>query len=93
MIGYQPDDRKKLIDTYMTAFQNAFGYYPATSVSWMIDPLSLAYLQQKYGVSVQEITREQWGTDSYTIYGGPPHYPYKPSQNWAIVPDPQSNLP
>ena len=93
LIGYQPDDRKKLIDTYMAASQNAFGDYPTTTVSWMIDPLSLAYLQQKYGVSVQEITREQWGTDSYTIYGGPPHYPYKPSQNWAIVPDPQSNLP
>ena len=31
--------------------------------------------------------REQWGTDSYTLYGGPPHYPYPASKNWLMVPD------
>jgi hypothetical protein len=31
------------------------------------------------------------GVDSYTLYGGPVHYPYYPSQNWALVPAAQNN--
>jgi hypothetical protein len=31
------------------------------------------------------------GVDSYTLYGGPAHYPYYPSQNWALVPSQQNN--
>ncbi len=86
-VGYQPADRIKLIDQYMLEFKNVFGSYPTTTVAWMIDPQSLQYLADKYHVTAHEITREQWGTDSYTLYGGPVHYPYFPSKNWALIPD------
>lgn len=93
LIGYQPSDRKRLIDTYMDAFHVTFGTYPDTTVAWMIDPVSLQYLQDTYQVKMHEITREQWGTDSYTLYGGSPEYPYIPSKNWALIPDPGAKMP
>lgn len=93
LIGYEPNDRKKLIDTFMTAFHATFGTYPDTTVAWMIDPVSLQYLQDTYQVKLHEITREQWGTDSYTLYGGSPEYPYTPSKNWALIPDPSAKMP
>jgi len=86
LIGYPQEDRRALIDTYMSAFDELFGEYPSYTVAWMIDPWSLNYLRQSYGVKVHQITREQFGTDSYTLYGGPPHLPYFPSPNWALVP-------
>lgn len=91
LIGYTPQDRKKLIDTYMAKFKEVFGSYPKTTVGWMIDPVSLQYLGQTYGIHVHELTREQWGTDSYTLYGGPPHYPYYPSPQWALIPTASSS--
>jgi hypothetical protein len=86
LIGYTPAERIKLIDTYMTTFKQQFGQYPMTTTAWMMDAGSLRYLREKYGVLVHEITREQWGTDSYTLDGGPPHLPYWPSDQWAMVP-------
>lgn len=86
LVGYVQDDREKLIDTYMSNFKKFFGYYPTTTVAWLVDTYSLGYLRQKYGVLAHEITREQWNTDAITLYGGPPHYPYFPSPNWGIVP-------
>lgn len=87
LVGYSDKDRLKIIDTYMNKFHQIFNYYPDFSVAWMIDPSSLQYLKSKYGVLIHQITREQLGTDSYTLDGGPVHYPYFPSQNWALIPD------
>ncbi|MCL4397669.1 hypothetical protein M1403_01430 [Patescibacteria group bacterium] len=86
LLGYSPDDRKKLIDTYMAGFKKAFGGFPKTTVSWIIDAYSLQYLSDKYHIQAHEITRDQWGTDRLTLYGGPEHYPYVPSPNWPIIP-------
>jgi len=86
LIGYTQEERKQLIDTYMQAFENAFGALPASTTAWMIDAWSLEYLSSKYGVRIHQITREQMGVDSYTLYGGPAHYPYFPSRNWALIP-------
>lgn len=85
-VGYPPDDRRKLIDTYMKRFFSVFGRYPTTTTAWIIDTASLRYLREKYGVLVHEITREQWGTDSYTLWGGPPHQPYWPTDSWVFQP-------
>lgn len=63
-----------------------FGNYPTTTTAWIIDTPSLQYLREKYGVLLHEITREQWGTDSYTLWGGPPHQPYWPTDHWAFQP-------
>ncbi|PIP63024.1 hypothetical protein COW98_00835 [Candidatus Roizmanbacteria bacterium CG22_combo_CG10-13_8_21_14_all_35_9] len=86
-IGYQIKDRKKLLDQLFTTFHNKFDFYPILTSSWLIDTDSLNYLQKKYGVIAHQITREQWGTDSYTLSGGPVHYPYPGSRSWAFIPD------
>lgn len=93
-LGYAPEDRPKLIATYMKKYQAAFGELPKFSVGWMVDTPTLQLLHQEYGVELHEITREQWGTDSYTLYGGPPHFPYWPSENWALIPsEVPTNMP
>lgn len=91
LIGYSLSDRKKIIETYMASFKEVFGEYPKSTTAWMIDPFSLQLLKNQYGVLIHQITREQMGVDSYTLYGGPAHYPYYPSQNWALVPASQNN--
>lgn len=86
-MGYEKEDRKKILDTYMAKFRTVFGKYPKTSSAWMIDTESANYLHEKYGVMSHQITREQWGTDSYTLYGGPFHYPYPASNKWIFLPE------
>ena len=86
-IGYQKDDRIKIVDHLFKTFKGKFGYYPRLTSSWMIDTDSLNYLHSKYDTVAHQITREQWGVDSYTLYGGPPHYPYPASFKWAFIPD------
>lgn len=86
LVGYSQDERAALIDAYMKQFAAVFNTYPETTNAWMIDPFSLQYLREQYGVVTHEITREQFGTDSYTLYGGPPHYPYWSGEDWAFMP-------
>lgn len=90
LIGYSLDERQRLIDAFMNKFKTYFGEYPSFTTAWMIDARSLKYLKETYGVVLHQITREQFGTDSYTLYGGPIHYPYWPSENWALIPSKQS---
>ena len=71
-IGYRPEDRKKLVDQFFSRFHQEYGFYPQLSSSWMIDTPTANYLQQRYHVKAHLITREQWGTDTYHLYGGPP---------------------
>ncbi len=85
-IGYAPEDRPKLIEAYMKRYESVFKSRPKFSVGWIVDTPTLKLLHETYGVELHEITREQWGTDSYTLYGGPPHLPYWPSENWALIP-------
>jgi len=86
LIGYSQEERKQIIDTFMERFFETFGYYPQFTTAWQIDSWSLGYLKSKYQVRVHQITREQLGTDSYTLYGGPAHYPFWPTNNWAMIP-------
>lgn len=87
LIGYSAEERTALIDTAMTTFQQKIGAYPDLTTAWMIDTPSLNYLSEMYSIQVHQITREQWGTDSYHLYGGPAHFPYPASDNWLFVPD------
>lgn len=86
LIGYAQADRKKLVDVIFNKFKNEFGYYPTFTVSWMIDSWSLNYLQENYGVELHEITKEQYETDSYTLYGGIFNAPYYPTLNHPLIP-------
>ncbi len=86
-IGYPVDSRRAIIDILLAQYHTVFDTYPEVSSAWMIDTDSVNYLHDRYGVQVHQITREQWGTDSYTLYGGPPHYPYPASRAWVMIPD------
>jgi hypothetical protein len=86
LVGYSQNDRKKLIQAYMAAFYARFGYYPKTTGAWMVDAWSIKYLHDQYKVQVHQLTREQWGIDSYTLYGGPMNAPYMSSEKWPIIP-------
>lgn len=86
LVGYSQTERKKLVDTAMSAFKKQFGTYPKTTGGWMIDTYSAEYLSDAYGVETHEITREQWGTDGYALYGGSILSSYVPSKNWLFTP-------
>lgn len=86
LLGYSAPDRFKIIATVMNRFKQVFGSFPKTTAGWMIDSQSLQLLVEKYGITTHEITRDQWGTDSYTLYGGPVGPSYIPSRNWPLIP-------
>ena len=85
-VGYGQSERRRMIDRLMGEFYDQFGFFPKIGGSWMIDGFSLNYMNERYGVEVFEVTREQWGTDTYKLYGGM-HYPYLASKSWPLVPD------
>ena len=69
-VGYDPDERRALVDAYMQDFAAVFGYYPKTIGSWVLDPVTIAYAQEKYGVIGAAICRDQLGTDGFTLGEG-----------------------
>lgn len=92
LVGYSQEERKKLIDTVFETFKKKFGYFPTFTVSWMIDAWSLNYINSKYGVILHELTKEQFETDSYTLYGGVFNAPYYPSKNHPLIPGYENKL-
>lgn len=84
--GYTPEEREKLIDTYMEDFKKIFGYYPKSVGSWFIDAHSLKYLYEKYGVVASCNCKDEVGTDGYTLWGGYWSGGYYPSQLNAYMP-------
>ncbi|KKT44123.1 MAG: hypothetical protein UW44_C0003G0010 [Candidatus Collierbacteria bacterium GW2011_GWB2_44_22] len=84
--GYQIEDRKKLIDTYMSAFFVRFGFYPKSVSAWHLDSYSLQYLQSKYSVLTAMNCDDQYNTDSYRLWGGYLGSPYFPDKNNSLVP-------
>ncbi len=86
LLGYEPDFRKKLIDTAMEKFKAVFGYYPKSVGSWHIDAVSLAYLSDKYRIDASCNCRDQVGTDGYTMQGGYYNQAYYPSRKNMFCP-------
>ncbi len=84
--GYTPEERRKLIDAYMDDFHKIFGYYPKTLGSWILDPVTVSYAHEKYGVIGFPICRDQIGTDGFTLWGGWPNGLYFPSKDNIYVP-------
>ena len=85
-LGYTPDERLRLLNTVMAKYLEVFQEKPELVTAWMLDATTAQLLKNTYGVNLVQITREQWGTDSYTLYGGPVHYPYRASNSWLLAP-------
>lgn len=86
-VGYPQEDRIKIANKLFNTFFEVFNSYPTISSAWMIDTQTLNYIHNNFGVKIFQITREQYGVDSYTLYGGPPHYPYPAGRNWLFIPN------
>ncbi len=84
--GYTPEERKKLVDVYMSDFKRSFGYYPKTVGSWFIDAYSLNYMYEKYHIVASSNCKDQYGTDGYTLWGGYWNQAYYPSKVNAYMP-------
>lgn len=87
LIGYSREDRQAILDTIIKKYQSILKANPEFSTAWQVDTFSLNYLKETYGLKMHQLAREQWGLDSYTLDGGPPHYPYLASKKWFFVPD------
>lgn len=94
-IGYEPEERKRLVDAYMADFHRVFGRYPGTIGSWVLDSVTLAYAAERYGVLGGAICRDQLGTDGFTLWGGYPNGIYYPSRKNEFIPaqTPEEQLP
>jgi hypothetical protein len=84
--GYTPEEREKLVDTYMEKFKSIFGKYPASVGSWFIDAHTLAYMYDKYHITASCNCKDQIGTDGYTLWGGYWNQAYYPSRKNAYMP-------
>lgn len=96
-LGYTPEERKRLVDAYMSDFKDVFGFYPRTLGSWIIDIVTFQYAKEKYGVRGGALCRDQIGVDGFTLWGGYVNGIYYPSLKNEMIPaqteDCQLDLP
>ena len=85
-LGYTPDERKRIVDAYMTDFYAVFGKYPANIGAWVLDSVTMGYAREKYGVDAACICRDQIATDGFTLWGGWPNGVYYPSRDNGFLP-------
>lgn len=85
-VGYDPEERKKLVDTAFRKFREYYGFYPSVVGSWHIDAFTLRYMSEKYGITASCNCRDQYGTDGYTIWGGYYAGAYYPSKYNMLCP-------
>ncbi len=95
--GYTPEEREKLVDSYMAKFKELFGKYPTAVGSWFIDAHTLKYMADKYDIIASCNCRDQMGTDGYNLWGGYWNQAYYPSKQNAYMPaqnqESQINVP
>lgn len=84
--GYTPEERERLVDTYMETFRSIFGTYPASVGSWFIDAHTLTYLFERYHIEASCNCKDQYGTDGYTLWGGYWNQAYYPSKLNGYMP-------
>lgn len=85
-LGYEPEERIKMVDVYMKDFKEIFGHFPKTVGSWVIDIVTLKYMKEKYNVIGSAICRDQIGTDGFTLWGGYYNQAYYPSKVNEYIP-------
>lgn len=86
LMGYAPDERKRLIDEIMREFRDLFGAYPKSVGSWLLDGVSMAYMSETYHVDAFLICREQLAIDAYTLWGGYFNQGYYPAKTNMLCP-------
>lgn len=84
--GYEPEERKRLLDAYMADFSAVFGCFPTSIGSWVLDAVTVSYAHQRYGVRAACICRDQMGVDGFTLWGGWPNGVYLPSRHNLFLP-------
>lgn len=85
-LGYEPEERKRIVDAYMADFHDIFGRYPASIGSWVLDSVTMDYARSRYGVRAACICRDQMGVDGFTLWGGWPNGVYFPGRDNAFLP-------
>jgi len=86
LVGYAPEDRMRMLDIIMAEFRGVFGHYPESVGSWVLDAVTLGYLEDRYGVVAACVCKDQCGTDGYTLWGGYWNQAYYPSRSNALMP-------
>ncbi len=84
--GYKPENRIRLVDSLFNDFKESFGYFPRSVGAWHVDAYSARYMREKYGVTGVLICADQFGTDSYQIWGGWWGVPFYPSKYNILTP-------
>ncbi len=85
VIGYTPEERRKLADTAMVTFKRIIGHEARSIACWNLDGITIAHLADHYEVDAFANCRDQLATDGYTIWGAPVAA-YYPSRNNAWSP-------
>ncbi|MBI2596199.1 hypothetical protein HYW46_05710 [Candidatus Daviesbacteria bacterium] len=86
LIGYSPEDRKKLIDRAVKSYREIFSTNPKSVGAWWIDAYSLNYLHDKYGVEANLDVADQYSTDQYQVWGQYFSTPFYPAKVNALMP-------
>ena len=84
--GYEPEQRRLLVDEFMRLYHEIFRACPKSMGSWMLDCVTLRHLEQRYGISAACICRDQYGNDGYSLWGGYYSHAYYPSVNNMLSP-------
>lgn len=84
--GYEPAERKRMIDALFKNFKDVFGDYPRSVGAWYIDAVSLNYLFEKYKIVSVLDCADQYSTDNYQIWGKPWGVPFYPSRFNSLIP-------
>ena len=85
-LGYDPEERKRIVDAYMADFFSVFGEYPTNIGAWVLDSVTMGYARERYGVDAACICRDQIATDGFTLWGGWPNGVYYPSRDNGFLP-------
>lgn len=71
VIGYTPDERRKLADTAVKTFRRILGRNVKSVASWNLDAITVAHLSDRYSIDAFANCRDQIATDGFTIWGAP----------------------
>lgn len=84
--GYRITERERLADRIFEEFRKNFDYYPKTVGAWYIDPYTLEYVVNKYGVTATVMVADQYDTDAQRFWGKPWGTPFYPRRFNNLMP-------